>query len=710
MSEAAANKETFAFQAEINQLLSLIINAFYSNKEVFLRELIANASDALDKVRYASLTNNDVSSNNLEIKITPDKTTKTLTIEDNGIGMTKDELVKNLGTIAHSGTRSFIESIQAGQQADVSLIGQFGVGFYSAFLVADKVRVISKSGSGDVAYSWESNASGSFTVEPCDEPMERGTKIILYLKEDQTEYLDENRLQSVIKKHNGYCAFPIMGYVEREVEEEQDDEPTVDDVENSDEEGKVEDATDEKPTKEPKMVKKHTYEQFNKHQPVWLRKPEDVTREEYVSFYKSFSNDWDEHLHHKHFSVDGSVQFKALLYMPKHAPFDMFNGRSDEKKRDNIKLYVKKVLIMDETNELLPEYLNFVKGVVDSDDLPLNVSREMLQQNSIMRIIKKNLIKKSIEMMTDLANGASEDEVKNWRAFYEAFHKSIKLGIHEDPKNRDKLVDLLRFKTSKFSGDEDMVSFKDYVSRMKEGQKDVYYITGDNVKAVKSSPFIKKLVKNGYEVIFLVDPIDEYMMQVVREYDGKEMVCVSKDGFKIPSSEEDEKSFEEVKKEWQPVCDKIKETLSGKVIDVRLSNQLDDSTPCVLSCDKYGWTANMERLMKAQALRSNSSDFMASRRILELNHQHPIVEGLKQQLTSEGDDKHKQVSKVIDLLYETVLIDSGFTIEEPSKFAQKIYRLISLGMSGESEEDDQDLADVVCESPSTETSPLEELD
>lgn len=703
-----SDRETFAFQAEINQLLSLIINAFYSNKEVFLRELISNASDALDKVRYASLTDSTLPAGDLEIKIIPDKEAKTLTIHDTGIGMTKDELVKNLGTIAHSGTRAFIESLQSGQQPDVSLIGQFGVGFYSAFLVADKVQVVSRSANSDQAYAWESNASGSFSIEPYTEEFPRGTKVILHMKEDQLEYLEEYKYQQVIKKHNGYCSFPIMCYVERE-EVVKEDENVTEKEDPSQEEGKVEDVQEED-VKEPKVIKKYIFEQFNKQQPIWLRKPEDVQPDEYKSFYKSLTSDYDDHMHYKHFSVDGSVQFKALLYVPKHAPFDMFISRPEDKKRDNIKLYVKKVLIMDETNELLPEYLSFVKGVVDSDDLPLNVSREMLQQNSIMRVIKKNLVKKSIEMMTDLANGTSDDDKKKWRTFYDAFHKSIKLGIHEDQKNREKLIELLRFKTSKFNGDEDFSSLKEYVGRMKEGQKNIYFITGENLKAVKTSPFIKKLVKKGYEVLFLTEPIDEYMIQTVNEYDGKELVCCSKDGFEIETTEEDKAAFEELKKEWQPVCDKVKGMLAGKVIDVRMTNHLDDTTPCVLTSDRYGWTANMERLMRAQAL-NNNQGMMMCKRILELNPEHAIVQGIKQSLLSDDKEKEASATKIIELLYETVLIDSGYAIDEPGKYAQKIYRLINLGMNGESENvDAEDIPEDVETTPADEVSPLEELD
>lgn len=699
--------ETYAFQAEINQLLSLIINAFYSNKDVFLRELISNASDALDKIRYDSLTNPDVlgSDTELAIKLVPDLESKTLTIEDNGIGMDKDALIKNLGTIAHSGTRAFMEAIQTGQKADVNLIGQFGVGFYSAYLVADKVTVVSKPVVGGDAHVWESSASGSFTVRPVqdgDPSIEnRGTKVILHLKEDQQDYLTESKLRSVVQTHSGYCSFPISCRVEREEQVEEEEDDITDDTE----EGKVEDEKSKK-TKTV-TVKKQVFDKLNKQQPIWMRKPDEVTKAEYSAFYKSISNDWADPLHVKHFSVDGSVQFKAVLFVPPRAPFDMFNSQQD-KKRDNVKLYVKKVLIMDKSDDLLPEYLGFVSGVVDSDDLPLNVSREMLQQSSIMRVIKKNLVRKVLDMIADLSQDESEEGKQKWHAFYTSFANSIKLGVHEDERNRDKILPLLRFKTSKYDGDTDMVGLKDYVSRMKEGQKNIYYVTGESVAAVKSSPFIQKLRKKGFEVIYMIDPIDEYMVQNVKEFDGKPLVCCTKDGFEVETSEEEKKALEELKTEWQPVCDKLKKMLEGRVQDVRVTNVLDNMTPCALCSDKYGWSGNMERIMKAQALRVNDNmSYMQGQRILELNPEHEIVSSLKDKVLS---DDTKTAEKIIDLLVDTVVIDSGYSLTDPSRYAQKIYRLISLGLKGES--DDDGVEPEVCEdiTVTEEESKLEELD
>eukprot|EP00434_Breviolum_minutum_P027507 symbB.v1.2.024324.t1/scaffold2287.1/size83372/2 len=501
-SHRQAMAETFAFNADIQQLMSLIINTFYSNKEIFLRELISNASDALDKIRYESITDPDKieAQPNFFIKIVPDKTNSTLTIEDSGIGMTKNELINNLGTIAKSGTKAFMEAMAAG--GDISMIGQFGVGFYSAYLVSDK------------------------DTELVHGEMKRGTKIICYLKEDQSEFLEERRLKDLVKKHSEFIGFPIELYVEKSKEKE------VTDSEDEGEEEKKEEGEGEggqgnnfflavekkKKTKKVKEVS-HEWEQLNKNKPLWMRKSEDVTNEEYASFYKSLSNDWEDHLAVKHFSVEGQLEFRALLFVPRRAPFDLFESK---KKRNNIKLYVRRVFIMDDCEELMPEWLNFVKGVVDSEDLPLNISRETLQQNKILRVIKKNLVKKCLEMFAEIA-----EKKDDYKKFYEAFGKCLKLGVHEDSTNRTKIAELLRFHTSK-SGDE-QISLKEYVDRMKEGQNDIFYITGESIVAVSSSPFLETLRKKGIEVLYMVDPVDEYATQQLKEFDGKKLKSTTKD-------------------------------------------------------------------------------------------------------------------------------------------------------------------------------------
>ncbi|XP_050372150.1 heat shock protein 90-5, chloroplastic [Argentina anserina] len=670
---ADAPGEEFEYQAEVSRLMDLIVHSLYSHKEVFLRELVSNASDALDKLRFLSVTEPSLlgDAGELQIRIKPDPENGTITISDTGIGMTKEELIDCLGTIAQSGTSKFLKALKENKDlgADNGLIGQFGVGFYSAFLVADKVVVSTKSPKSDKQYVWESAAeSSSYVIREETDPenmISRGTQIKLYLRpDDKYEFSEPARIQSLVKNYSQFVSFPIYTWQEksRTVEVEDEEEPK---------EG--EEAKPEGEKKKKTITEKYwDWELANETKPIWMRSAKEVEKEEYNEFYKKTFNEFLDPLAHTHFTTEGEVEFRSVLYIPGMAP--MNNEDIANPKTKNIRLYVKRVFISDDFDgELFPRYLSFVKGVVDSNDLPLNVSREILQESRIVRIMRKRLVRKTFDMIQEVSESENKEDYKK---LWENFGRFLKLGCIEDTGNHKRITPLLRFYTSK--SEEELTSLDEYVENMPETQNAIYYLATDSLKSARSAPFLEKLVQKDIEVLYLVEPIDEVAIQNLQTYKEKKFVDISKEDLEL--GDEDEVKDRENKQEYTLLCDWIKQQLGDQVAKVQVSKRLS-SSPCVLVSGKFGWSANMERLMKAQALGDTSSlEFMRGRRILEINPDHPIIKDLNAACKNSPDST--DAKRAVALLFDTALISSGFTPDSPAELGNKIYEMMAMALGG----------------------------
>merc|ERR1712021_235637 len=721
MAEEEVASEKFEFQAEVTRLMDIIINSLYSHKEIFLREIISNASDALDKIRFLSVTDKDALGEGdlakLDMRISADKTKDTLTLTDRGIGMTKQDLIANLGTIAKSGTSSFLEKLKEG--GDVNLIGQFGVGFYSVYLVADKVTVRTKH-NDDTQYIWESTADSSFTIreDPEGNTLGRGSEITLHLKDDCKEFTEGDKIKDLVKKYSEFISFPIYlketKTVEKEVPVEEEEKKDEEEKKEGDEEKKEGDedkkddleVKDGDETEKPKTKKVNEevveWNQVNSETAIWTRSARDVEEEEYTRFYKTISKDTEEPLTKMHFSAEGEIEFKSILFVPGKAPYDLLEGKG---KSSSIKLYVRRVFITDEFEDLMPRWLSFIKGVVDSEDLPLNVSREMLQTSKVLRVIKKKLVTKTLEMIRKLAEKKpksdkddaeeesedDDDEEKeeeesdpaavvedheDYVAFWKEFNKAIKLGLYEDSSNRTKLAKLLRFFSSK-TGD-NYTSLEKYISRMKKGQKSIYYISGETKEAVEKSPYLERLQKKGYEVLYYIDPIDEYAMPQLTEFKGFQFAGANKENLKLDDDDKEEKVLAKMGELYKPLTDWFKETLGSRVEKAVVSNRLLQ-TPAILVSSQYGWSTNMERIMKAQTMGNNDrSNSMVAQKTLEINPGHPIVKELKNRV--EKDSSDEEAKAMAETLFDVALVQSGLTPADPANFASRLETLMRLGL------------------------------
>uniref|UniRef100_F1KV29 Endoplasmin n=1 Tax=Ascaris suum TaxID=6253 RepID=F1KV29_ASCSU len=679
MKEMRARAEKYEFQAEVNRMMKLIINSLYRNKEIFLRELISNGSDALDKIRLISLTDPQALSatDELSIRIKADRENHVLHVTDTGVGMTRDELISNLGTIARSGTSEFLaklldSSTSTEQQQD--MIGQFGVGFYSAFLVADRVVVTTKH-NDDEQYVWESDSSSfSIVKDPRGATLKRGTQVTLHLKEEAYDFLEPDTLKNLVHKYSQFINFDIYLWQSKT---ETVEEPIEEDAEDkkAEEDGKVE----EEKEKKTKKVEKTTWdwEKVNNVKPIWMRKSGEVEPDEYDEFYKSITKDSEKPLAHVHFTAEGEVTFKSILYVPKRGPYDMFQNYG--KVADNIRLYVRRVFITDDFHDMMPKYLSFIRGIVDSDDLPLNVSRETLQQHKLLKVIKKKLVRKVLDMLKKMEPDVYEE-------FWKEFSTNIKLGIMEDPTNRTRLSKLLRFRSS--HDKEKQTTLAQYVERMKEKQDAIFYMAGTSLKEVESSPFVERLLAKGFEVLYLTEPVDEYTIQAMPEFDGKRFQNVAKEGLKIDDSEKSKEIQEQLEKSYEPLTKWLKDKALKDEIEKAVVSQRLTKSPCALVASSFGWSGNMERIMKSQAYaKANdpTQDFYANqKKTFEINPRHPVVKELLRRV--QGDPEDPKALSTAQLLYETATLRSGFVLKDQVGFASRVEQILRQSMDISPEE------------------------
>ncbi|MBT3310690.1 MAG: molecular chaperone HtpG [Desulfobacteraceae bacterium] len=637
----SGKKSTRKFKTEVQQLLNLIINSLYSNKEIFLRELISNASDAIDKLRFKSQTEPDIieGDSNFHIRLTPDKENQKLEISDNGIGMTFDEVLENIGTIAKSGTAAFMEALDKsknGSALSPELIGQFGVGFYSAFIVADKVTLVTRSTGTETATKWESSGDGSYTIEETSKDT-YGTTITLHLKKtekDDQDFTEEFTLKHVVKKHSDFVNYPVIMNVETE-------EQIPENEQILDKENKPVGSTT-------RTVRKD--ETLNSMKAIWSRDKNEVTDEEHEEFFKHLSHDWNPPLERLHMKFEGTTEYSALLYIPSKAPFDLFH----QDRKNGMHLYCKRVFIMDDCKELIPEYLGFIHGVVDAPDLNLNISREILQQDHLVRNIRKNLVKKLFDLLTKM-------DKEKYENFYTEFGQSLKAGVPMDFENKDKLSHLLRYKTTKTDGK--LISLKEYVENMKPDQEDIYFITGENLNSLINSPHLEALKEKDYEVLLMTDPVDEWVAQSLTEYEGKKLKSAEKGDLEL------DKVDEKKKDSYSALFDFIKKQLEEEIKEVKPSSRLKDSVSC-LSGDEYEMSAYMEKILK-----SSGQAVPDQKRVLELNINHPVIDKIKN--IFETDTTNPVLKDYIGLLFDMAIISEGGKIDNPSQFSKVIGDLMA---------------------------------